>query len=615
MSRFYIKDIAASGDKVEYSSVSFTSGINIMHGPSNSGKSYVINCINFMMGAKEAPFTRASTRYDTVHMSMESVDGNIVKMKRKIVDGTKTDVGANIVEVVSNMSDIKSGEYSISKLEYSQFLLKLMGIEEGHKIISTQEFKIQNLTIRTFFHSFFIDEDFIYEKTPAFDVPAHSKITACLTALHFLFCGEDLQEIVPAESKKERELREAKKKAVIIYINDKIQYLTERRSSLEQNLAEVDTDVEAKIESTLEEIATVENQIQEATENSRKYMEEIYKVSAKLEEATYLRDRYKILKTQYSSDMKRLRFIIDGETKGDEHPQVVKCPFCESSMTNKPQQRVSYTEASKIELERVGLQLQDLQEADKDLAKEINLRQEQLRVLNEQNNQLTQQISRGLKPKAIHLQDLIDSYKRIVQIKNELSAVDAMSVDLNTDAFNQEQQGDNDTPKFKAMAHMDMKRWKQWSDTFEEIVKECNYPNCTSARISPDTYDAVINGKHKSDEGKGYRAFINSIILFSLMKTLEDRCSYRPALLVLDSPILTLKEKVRDDELAEPGMRDSLFKYFIEHCGDNQIIIAENEIPKNPAIDYSAARLIEFTQDENKGVYGFLKSVRNSKNS
>jgi DNA repair ATPase RecN len=141
-SRFYIKDIAASGDKVEFSSVSFTSGINIMYGPSNSGKSYVINCINFMMGAKEAPFSRASTGYDTVHMSMESVDGNIVKMKRKIVAGTKTDVGANIVEVVSNMSEIKSGEYSISKLEYSQFLLKLMGIEDGHKIISTQEFKI-----------------------------------------------------------------------------------------------------------------------------------------------------------------------------------------------------------------------------------------------------------------------------------------------------------------------------------------------------------------------------------------------------------------------------------------------------------------------------------------
>ena len=81
-------------------------------------------------------------------------------------------------------------------------------------------------------------------------------------------------------------------------------------------------------------------------------------------------------------------------------------------------------------------------------------------------------------------------------------------------------------------------------------------------------------------------------------------------MLILDSPILTLKEKVRADEMADPGMRTLLFRYMVNHCGDNQIIIAENEIPS--AVDYSVACLIEFTQDETQGIYGFLKSVRNS---
>ena len=78
--------------------------------------------------------------------------------------------------------------------------------------------------------------------------------------------------------------------------------------------------------------------------------------------------------------------------------------------------------------------------------------------------------------------------------------------------------------------------------------------------------------------------------------------------------ILTLKEKIRPDELADPGMRVSLFRYMIENCGDNQIIIAENEIPSAQVVDYSSARMIEFTLDKNSGVYGFLKSVRNSEN-
>ena len=339
MSRFYIKSIGASGPKVEYSQVTFDEGVNILHGPSNSGKSYVINCINFMFGASEVPFTRESTGYNTIHMTLESLDARTVQMTRRIIDdknGKKSDMGDNLVTVVSNFDEVGSYDYSILKLEYSDMLLKLMGIDERHQIISTQ-------------------------------------------------------------------------------------------------------------------------------------------------------------------------------------------------------------------------------------------------------------------------------------IKREMSAVDAMSVVLNADAFNREMEKEGEKVVFHPMEHIDMNWWKKWSDTFEMIVKECNYPNCVSARISPDTYDAIVNGKHKSDEGKGYRAFLNSIILFSLMKALEDGGIYRPAMLILDSPILTLKEKVRKNELADPGMRASLFKYMVENCGDNQIIIAENEIPNT--VDYNTAHLIEFTQDETQGIYGFLKSVRNSVDS
>lgn len=616
MSRFFIKSIGASGPKVEYSSVTFDAGVNILHGPSNSGKSYVISSINFMFAAKEAPFTISSTGYETIHMTLESLDGFSVQMRRRIIEGTKGDIGENSVEVVSDFPGVKSGDYSISKMEYSDLLLKLMGITEREKIISTQDFKTQNLTNRSFLHSFFIDEDNIYEKVPAFDVPRHSKITACLTSMNFLFCGEDLHEIVPSESKEEQELKKAKKNAVILYINQKIQNLTEKRGMLEQSLSEMDdTDVETKMESTLEEIAAVERQIYEATERSRKLMEKIFVASSKLEEATYLRDRYNALRTQYRSDIKRLRFIIDGEVKGTQHKRLVKCPFCDHSMQDKPEQRTAYAQASQAELDRITLQLDDLKEAERDIQQEICGLEAQLQEMEHRNAEITQMISRGLKPKATQLRNMLESYKRTVQIRHELSAVDAMSVDLNADVFQREMEGESERPKFYPMEHIDMDRWRQWSDIFESIVKKCGYPNCVTARISPETYDAIVNGKHKADEGKGYRAFLNSIVLFSLMKTLEDDCVYRPAMLILDSPILTLKEKVHPDELADPGMRVSLFNYMIQNCGDNQIIIAENEIPAATAVDYSKAKLIEFTQDETRGVYGFLKSVRNSADS
>lgn len=144
------------------------------------------------------------------------------------------------------------------------------------------------------------------------------------------------------------------------------------------------------------------------------------------------------------------------------------------------------------------------------------------------------------------------------------------------------------------------------------MVKDCAYPNRPEAYISIDTADAVVGGKHKRNEGKGYRAFLNTIMLFNLMRYLEEHGTYALYLLVLDSPILSLKEKkiqMAENEKATPGMKESLFKYMIENCGANQVIIAENEIPEH--VDYSKATLIEFTMDDHNGRYGFLRTKSN----
>ena len=62
MSRFYIKSIAVSGKDRTPSIISFEDGVNIISGPSNTGKSYVISCINFMFGAEDTPFEKKGHR-------------------------------------------------------------------------------------------------------------------------------------------------------------------------------------------------------------------------------------------------------------------------------------------------------------------------------------------------------------------------------------------------------------------------------------------------------------------------------------------------------------------------------------------------------------------------
>ena len=197
MSRFYIKKIFVSDENgTSISSVEFGSQVNIIHGPSNCGKSYIISCINFMFGSKEVPFSK-DRGYNTVSMRLENGNGDFIIVERKIIDGKNGEIGSSSAKITSSVAEVQSKEYT--KEEYRTFLLSLMGIKEPHKLISNTKFKPENLSLRSIFHFFFMDEINILKKETAFKQPKFNKIVLSITALHFMFTGEDLHELFPAE--------------------------------------------------------------------------------------------------------------------------------------------------------------------------------------------------------------------------------------------------------------------------------------------------------------------------------------------------------------------------------------------------------------------------------
>lgn len=610
MSRFYITQIAASGPNVEFSAIPLKDGVNFIVGPSNTGKSYVINCINFMLGGKEPPFSKEDTGYDKIHLTLESDNGYWLSAARMIKDGKNGDRGSNIVTVETTIPGIENTDYKISSKEYSDLLLRLMGIEERPSIIATQAAKSENLTFRTMIHFFFLSEDNIFEKETAFDIPKHSKITASLTSLIYLLSGDDLKRYIPEVSAEELERIATQKTGVINYLNRKISALTEQKIKLEEALAgNTDIDIDSKINNIVTQIEIVEKEIVDAVEESRRLLEQVFTINARLQEARYLRNRYKALRTQYVSDIKRLGFIVDGNKKSREIAHKVNCPFCGHHMED-AQNRELYVESAKAELARIKLQLEDLQVTEADANNEIMTLENQLNELNIRNNSITQLINRRLRPQAQELKALVAEYKKILQLRQDLESISYMSTTLSVDVFEKQNEDEETVATFNAKEVFDRDIWRALSDDFNAMVKACAYPGSPDSYLSIDTADAVVGGKHKKNQGKGYRAFLNTIMLFNLMKYLEKNGTYALHLLVLDSPILSLKEKkygITKNEVATFGMKESLIRYIIENCGENQVIIAENELPE--AVDYAKATVITFTQSESEGVrYGFLKS-------
>ena len=245
---------------------------------------------------------------------------------------------------------------------------------------------------------------------------------------------------------------------------------------------------------------------------------------------------------------------------------------------------------------------------------EIQKLEEQLAELNGQYQQLKELIDKQLKPKAAKLNATKESYQNWLLLQHKLYAFDFITQEFNDELTSRSLEGEEKVAEIDAAKKISPDLWKALNDAFQIMVRECGYPNNPVARIDIDSLDAVVNGKAKENEGKGYRAFLNTIMLFNLMKQLDSNGKYGLHMLFLDSPILSLKEKekVKDSELATPGMRESLFRYVLSHCGENQIIIVENELPAN--VDYSTAKLIHFTKDDT-GRYGFLLSERDTESN
>lgn len=496
---------------------------------------------------------------------------------------------------------------------YSHFLLFLLGITKTPQIISTKKRETNALSLRTIFQFFYLDEDNIFKKDTVF-YPNHTftKPVAVLMSLIYLFEAQDFAQDVPAESEKEREVRKVKKAGVISYLKSKLEEYTEQRTELQKMKEQIgDEDIESKLQGILDEIAEIESAITEANEKCRRILEQIFEITPRLEEMRLRRDRFRILHTQYDSDIKRLRFIADGESKRGKVQRAAKCPFCNHDIDLPQKEQVLYSEAISIELERVKAQVQDLELAEKDTDAEIQELEKTAAELNSQYQQLKELIEKRLQPRAAKLTVTKESYQNWLLLQQRLFTYDFITQEYNDEITTKSLETEEKVTDIDPMQKFPISLWEALNKAFQEMVRACGYPNNPTARIDKDTLDAVVNEKAKENEGKGYRAFLNTIMLFNLMKLLESNGKHSLHMLFLDSPILSLKEKgkVDEDELATPGMKESLFRYIITHCGENQVIIIENELPAN--VDYGKAHLIPFTKDET-GRYGFLLGVRDA---
>lgn len=206
----FIKSITASGPNVETSTVSLKNGLNIISGPSNTGKTGIVRCILYVLnkhwktdGEKYFPFAE---KYGYKEVSVEFVNDDGYALFTRGIDDKN-------VNIKSNIPGIKNGFIGISskKENLNDIILKLIGINERHQVPKNTKYATQSLTWNGVSSLWYLDEESITQSNPIMLPGQVIQRTAFLSSLLFMITGKEID--IP-EGIKDPKISKAKKDAV-----------------------------------------------------------------------------------------------------------------------------------------------------------------------------------------------------------------------------------------------------------------------------------------------------------------------------------------------------------------------------------------------------------------
>lgn len=606
MNRFYFKKLIVSGGGHKSSSIDFIRGFNLIIGPSNTGKSFIMACLDYALGAMPkanhpSKVIDANEGYEFVTLEIKTANGDVT-LKRKI--------GDNKIEVTSSDTAVESGCYSVksnTKKNINSVFLALLGINSDHNILSSEAGDTQKLSWRTMLHFFFICQSDIARETSPFITPGWPASTPSKATLLFLLTGKDANNLQKPE---DPEISKAKKKALISYIRDKLDNLSSRQESLEKIASQYeDMNITDAVNDLKKEMLNVQKQINTAVVKGHSIMSKIYNLNGKLAECETVIHSFSILHQQYQSDINRLEFIIDGGLATQKLTHVAHCPFCNSDITKTP--NTKYIEASSAELEKIKSHLKGLYTANQSVEKKKQSIQTRIKVLEDEKNNIDVLISNELSPRLSEFQKELEDKMHLIQVFSELEFLRQTESQYRKELFDKENEEDPVSVKHKIADYFDYDLVHGFEEKLIKFLSASKVSGATTARLNMKNFDIEINNKGKASiMGGGYCALFNTITTYAMSEYIISKNGYAPDFFITDSSLTQLSEpeQVKDIET----IKHNFIRYLIDNALKRQVIMIEQKermpfIPsENPK---KGIHVIEFTGSKNVGRYGFLNDV------
>lgn len=608
---FIFRKLVLKGENDLISKIEFKRGINVVFGPTNTGKSYILDCMDYMLGGRDAPEKIEEVNgYENIFLEIESNSGGIYTLERSLSGGSFNKYDCAIDEIKKALPEKLAQKHTKNPNNISSFLLTLAGFKEPEIFVKkNKNNELQRFTYRTFNKWLLIDEIRILTKDSPIYSDNNKTKTAEESAFEFILTNIDnttLKQNVNISSSSNG-INRAKIEIIDTLISE-----LELEISCTQLISTQDN-INENIEKLISKRSGLSSEIGVLSSKRKNSWEVIQKVKSEILTNKELLKRFYLLQEQYENDKERLNFLIEGEHYFSLL-NFERCPQCHQSVQTgenlechhiASERQLSY----RTELGKILNHLEDLKHTIEQMEQELLQYNSKLFDYEITYQKLCDKLDLQLSPQNEFLETEIKALlmeqneitkfiqkentfnKMLTEKKKLLDLIDS-TIDDNDVEGTTNKSIDDSINKLCNSIKLYLKGW--------------NYPGSAEVSFDNESKDILISNKHRRLFGKGYRSISYSAFLLGLMKYCIDKALPHPRSLILDSPITSYKEEDSPEEKTSTEIQEKFFEFLLESDSNNQIIIFENKKPSKNII--GKINFIEFTKNNKVGRYGFIEN-------
>jgi predicted nucleic acid-binding Zn-ribbon protein len=588
--------------------LSFQSGVNVICGASDTGKSFLAEAVDFMLGGSSLKEIPERVDYGKIGLSIGTTEGEEWRIERATSGGDFSALDLNAAD--SQPIKLKQNHAHDRVDNLSGFLLDKIGLLGKRILKSSTKGTTVSLSFRNLARLIIVQEGEIQQSGSPFWGGQYTLKTAELATVKLLLTGVDDSSVVSASA--EPEVDNA---GQIAFIDELIADLGHEISDAGHDENELSSQLE-KLEGSIgvgrERLEMVQRKLDERVFARRQVFEEREAIEGRLSEIGELLARFALLKEHYQVDLERLTAIRESGSMF-AYVEAVACPLCGAAPNDQHVDETcdgdveSIVQAAAAEMGKIERLVVELDGTVGELEAEREELSGRHSTKAQEFEQLELEIHETVSPE---VSEVRSEFSELVEERaSAQKALEVFGTVQKLEARKQSLIESEEEPRGTAKVATGLPESVSHalSLKIEGILKAWNFPGQCRVHFDKETSDFVIDGKPRASRGKGLRAITHAAVTIGVLEYCQENSLSHPGFVILDSPLLAYFKPEGDDDLELQGtdLKERFYQYLIQHHGsDSQVVIIENQHP--PSSVENDLKISVFTRNPSEGRFGLL---------